>query len=139
MNNDDNFYKHLESIKNFQDITKDKYFKKIPNDWHIAITDIKNSTQAIEKGKYKQINFIAALGIIGVLNIDENLDLPYIFGGDGASLLIPNSIVSQTKNVLYEASTFAKNSFDLDLRIAIISVKKIRELKKEIEIGKFNP
>ena len=135
----DDFYKNLETIKNFQDITKDKYFKKIPNDWYIALSDIKNSTHAIQKGKYKQINFIAALGIIGILNIDEKLDLPYIFGGDGASLLIPQSILNETKNVLLEAAKIAKESFDLELRVAIISVKKIRELKKEIEIGKFNP
>ena len=32
-------------------------------------------------------------------NIDNKLDFPYIFGGDGSSLIIPSSLVEKSKKV----------------------------------------
>lgn len=65
-----NFYKNLKPIDNFSKIMVDKNYSKIPSDWFVLVCDIKDSTKAIEKGLYKQVNFISALCIIGVLNID---------------------------------------------------------------------
>jgi hypothetical protein len=122
------FYKDLKTFTNFSDITEDKYFKEIPDDWFVVVSDIKNSTKAIETGMYKQVNFVASLLIIGILNINRKLDLPFCFGGDGASVLIPNSIVNEAKKVLIDTKSKAKTNFDLNLRIGIISVKEIKSL-----------
>ncbi len=62
-----NFYNDLKTIEDFSKIMEDNNFSKVPNDWHILVCDIKNSTKAIENGKYKEVNFVAALSIIGVL------------------------------------------------------------------------
>lgn len=132
------FYKDLKTFTNFSDITEDKYFKEIPDDWFVVVSDIKNSTKAIETGMYKQVNFVASLLIIGILNINRKLDLPFCFGGDGASVLIPNSIVNEAKKVLVDTKSKAKTNFDLNLRIGIISVKEIKELGAKIEISKLS-
>ena len=131
-----NFYNDLKTIEEFSKIMEDKNFSKVPNDWHILVCDIKDSTKAIEEGKYKQVNFVAALSIIGVLNIDDKLDFPYIFGGDGSSLIIPSSLVEKSKKVLIEAKKIAKDSFDLELRIGIVSIKEIEKRGFLIEICK---
>ena len=61
------FYKNLKEITDFSKIMEDSNYEKIPNDWYVIVSDIKGSTKAIENGMYKQVNFIAALTIIGIL------------------------------------------------------------------------
>ena len=135
MNND--FYKNLDSIDDFSKMTIDGNYTKIPSDWQVLVCDIKNSTKAIEDGKYKEINFIAALSIIGVLNIDKELDFPYIFGGDGASLLVPAILLDKAKKVFIEVAQKAKDAFDLSLRIGIVSVLEIEKRGSYIEVCKY--
>lgn len=133
-----NFYKNLKTFTNFSDITEDKYFTEVPDDWCIVVSDIKNSTQAIENGKYKEVNFVAALIIIGILNIRKELDLPFVFGGDGASILIPSSMIEQSKKVLLESKKRAFDNFGLNLRVGIVDVKEIKDLGVNIEISKLS-
>lgn len=131
------FYANIPAIDDFSKIMANENYSKVPNDWLILVSDIKDSTKAIEEGNYKQVNFIAALTIIGILNIDRELDFPYIFGGDGASLIIPPMLLETSKKVLLEASKKAKDIFDLDLRVGIISVEEIEKRGSFIEITKF--
>lgn len=132
-----NFYRNLKEITDFSTIMEDSNYSLIPNDWYVLVSDIKDSTKSIEQGMYKQVNFIAALTIIGILNINKDEDFPYIFGGDGASLIIPPTLLDKSKKVLLEASKKAKEAFDLDLRVAAISVKEIQEKGSFIELTKF--
>lgn len=131
------FYKELKEIKDFSQIMEDRNFCRIPNDWLVLVSDIKNSTKAIEEGMYKKVNFVAALSIIGILNIDKNLEFPYIFGGDGASLIVPPHLLDKSKIVLLETAKKAKDIFDLDLRVGVISVKEIEKRGSFIEITKL--
>lgn len=132
-----NFYKDLKSITDFSKIMENNNYIKVPSDWFVLTSDIKDSTNSIEKGKYKDVNFISALCIIGILNINRKIDFPYIFGGDGASLIIPDILLEKSKKVLSEAKKIAKKSFDLDLRIGFISVNEIEKRGSFLEICKF--
>ena len=132
-----NFYRDLKSITDFSKIMKNNNYVKVPSDWFVLTSDIKDSTNAIEKGRYKDVNFISALCIIGILNINRKIDFPYIFGGDGASLIIPDILLEKSKKVLSEAKEIAKKSFDLDLRIGFISVNEIEKRGSFLEICKF--
>ena len=133
-----NFYKDLKHIDDFSKIMENSNYSKIPKEWFILVTDIKNSTKAIEDGKYKEVNFIAALTIIGIQNINRELDFPYIFGGDGASLIIPPILLEASKKVLIEASKKAKESFNLELRVGVISLREIEKRGSFIEIVRGN-
>ena len=132
-----NFYRDLKSITDFSKIMKNNNYVKVPSDWFVLTSDIKDSTNAIEKGRYKDVNFISALCIIGILNINRKIDFPYIFGGDGVSLIIPDILLEKSKKVLSEAKEIAKKSFDLDLRIGFISVNEIEKRGSFLEICKF--
>ncbi|MDD2894385.1 MAG: DUF3095 domain-containing protein [Aliarcobacter sp.] len=132
-----NFYKNLKQIDDFSKIMENENYSKVPNEWFVIVSDIKGSTKAIEEGKYKQVNFIAALTIIGILNINRELDFPYIFGGDGASLIIPPILLEASKKVLIEASKKAKETFGLELRVGVVSLKEIEKRGSFIEITKF--
>jgi len=132
-----NFYKQLPVLKDFYDITEDNNYHDLPSDWYVLVSDIKGSTKAIEEGKYKQINMIGAMVIVGVLNIEKNSDLPFIFGGDGAAVLIPKNLLEQSKKVLLESQQKAKEYYDLTLRVGIIKVEELIQRGYPIEITKF--
>ncbi|XPV70410.1 MAG: DUF3095 domain-containing protein [Halarcobacter sp.] len=138
MKNTKEFYKNLNTIKDFSQITQENLYKKLPSDWYILVSDIKNSTVAIENGMYKQINFVASLVIIGIVNLEKNLELPFIFGGDGASVLIPKYLLEKSKQVLLEAKEKAKENFGLELRVGIVPLNEIEQKGKSIYVAKYS-
>lgn len=105
-----NFYKDLKSINNFLELSNNDIYERIPDDWHLLATDVKESTKNIEKGKYKEINMIGAMCIVSVLNLDRELELPYVFGGDGAFILIPRRLYNKAKNSLLAVKKTFKGS-----------------------------
>ena len=100
-------------------------------------TDIKDSTIAIKEGKYKEVNMIGALTIISILNINKNIDLPYVFGGDGAFVIIPQSIYHEAKQSLLAIQKISKDAYDLNLRVASICIEEVCKNNKEILISKL--
>lgn len=88
----ESFYANLPILDNFLEITNSDNFHSVPSDWHVVITDIISSTKAIEEGRYKQVNLLGASSIAAVLNIASEIEIPFVFGGDGATLLIPTFI-----------------------------------------------
>ena len=134
----ENFYKNLKKMKSIKDIAKDSLYSKIPDDWFIIATDITDSTKAINEGKYKEVNMVGALTIISILNIDKKADLPYVFGGDGSFVLIPKYLEEQTKQALLAVQDIAKKSYDLHLRVGILSIKTLKEKNKELLITKLD-
>src|SRR5690554_4419304 len=75
-------------------LSEESQFQPIPSDWVVVVTDIKQSTVAIQKGLYQAINLIATACIVSALNIAKEYDVnfPFFFGGDGSTLIIPPNI-----------------------------------------------
>lgn len=97
----ENFYADLPILKNFVDITHSENFCTVPDDWAVVITDVVDSTQAIANGRYKDVNFLGACSIIVILNMLGDVEIPFVFGGDGASILIPSAFVPQVEQALF--------------------------------------
>jgi hypothetical protein len=45
-------------------MTKKALFEKVPESWHVIITDIKNSTDAVTDGKHDLVNYLATGSIV---------------------------------------------------------------------------
>lgn len=133
----DDFYSKLKAINSIKEITKNNIYSKLPKDWYILATDIKDSTIAIKEGKYKEVNMVGALTIISILNINKNIDLPYVFGGDGAFVIIPQSIYHEAKQSLLAIQKISKDAYDLNLRIASICIEEVCKNNKEVLISKL--
>jgi len=60
-----------------------QFFFPVPDDWHVIITDIKNSTQAVKDGLHQVVNLVATGSIIAALNIARkaNSTIPFFFRG----------------------------------------------------------
>lgn len=103
------FYANLPVLENFLDITDSRNFHSVPRDWYVIVTDIVNSTKAIESGRYKDVNLLGACSIIAVLNIASKIEIPFVFGGDGAALLIPPSLFLEAQQALLVTRQMAKD------------------------------
>lgn len=132
----ENFYADLPVLENFTDITYSENFGIVPDNWAVIVTDIVESTQAIADGKYKDINLLGACSIIVILNIVGDLEIPFVFGGDGASMLIPLRFIPQATQALLAVQKMATDEFNLDLRVGIVPIKAISS-NYEIKIAKL--
>jgi hypothetical protein len=57
---DDRFYQALVPFDSFDDVMRRDRYRPLPNDWIIAVTDVSHSTEAIEKGRYREVNTAGA-------------------------------------------------------------------------------
>lgn len=120
-------------------LTEEHLFFRVPENWYVIITDIKNSTIAIQQGLHETINLVATGSIVAILNIAYKADLtvPFFFGGDGATFIIPPSIFDASINALLLHRKNIKNTFDLELRVGHIAVAEIYEQQEQLTISKL--
>lgn len=136
--NTTDFYSHLEPFDTFADVADLDNYQTAPDDWHVIIADVKGSTQAIEEGRYKQVNMVGAACINAVLNITEKGRIPYVFGGDGATLLVPSSCLDSCKQVLLGVRYLAATRFNLSLRVGVVAVATIHAHDSlRVMVGKY--
>lgn len=132
-----NFYKNLGSFSNPKNLLNENHYKKIPDDWYVVITDVKGSTKAIESGQYKDVNVVGVSSIIAVKNSCDETDVPFIFGGDGATIFIPTAKIEKVKKALSVTKKKSIDEFGLSLRVSIIPIIEINKHNCEILIAKM--
>ncbi len=123
----DSFYEQLPAIDRFTDLCMNDVYSPLPDDWSVAVSDVKNSTGMIGLGKYKEVNLIGASTIMALLNIAKSFSVPFIFGGDGAAVCIPQSMMSEARQALLATKNMAKDIYGIELRIGVIPIQYIRE------------
>ncbi len=131
-----NFYRNLTSISSFAEATEGRLHTDVPSDWWIVIADVIGSTKAIEAGAYKNVNTVGVACIAAVVNVDRTIDLPFIFGGDGATFAVPNVLREPVIVALRAAQKLARESFGLDLRVELIQVSELIKENYWVKLGK---
>ncbi len=130
------FYADLPIRDSFLEVAQARNFSPAPEDWHILLSDVVSSTKAINEGRYKDVNIVGAATLIAVLNAVEGFDIPFVFGGDGATLLVPAELLEVVKPVLVSTRHMARDAFALDLRVGVVPVTAVREAGLELNIAK---
>ena len=132
------FYPGIESFDDFTEIADGGHYRTAPESWYVIITDVEGSTRAIAEGRYKEVNMIGAACINAVLNVTPNGEIPYMFGGDGASLLVPEEYLDECKRVLLAVRRLAESDFDLSLRVGVVPVAELHAASPaRVKVGKF--
>ncbi|RMG78873.1 MAG: DUF3095 domain-containing protein [Chloroflexi bacterium] len=131
------FFRDLPPMKRLQDITDESFYQNVPSDWHIALTDVVNSTIAIQKGHYKIINTITAATIAAILNSLPNIELPFLFGGDGAFVIIPPQVLPQVQEALAAVRHLSRKNFNLEVRAGIVPVQDVLNAGYRVKVGKL--
>ena len=131
------FYLGLPVIDNFVDVSNPEIYNGLPGDWHVVVTDVKDSTKAIEKGGYKVVNLLGASSIIAMLNLMKSFSLPFVFGGDGATICLPPSLVDRAKRSLVATKQMATDVYGMDLRLGIVPLRHIRESGYDVLVARY--
>lgn len=138
----DNFYQRLQGFNSFSKLADLTHYTPAPEDWLVVLTDIKGSTRAIEAGRYKDVNALGVASIIVVRNAIKQaigeLDVPFVFGGDGATLLIPPSVEGAVSAQLAKLCHHASTRFGIELRAGIVPISVVHDEGKRILVGKHN-
>jgi hypothetical protein len=105
-------------------LSEEHLFYRVPENWHIVITDVRGSSQAVARGLHETVNLVATGSIVAVLNIaaKHSFTIPYFFGGDGATFIVPPSILEEVLRSLTVHRNNTLNSFSLDLRVGCVPV-----------------
>lgn len=113
-------------------------FSKVPEDWYAIAADIKNSTEAIKNGNHDQVNLVATGSVIAILNLaySKNISIPFFFGGDGATMLIPSELLEGSIAALNQHRINTLENFGFELKIGSISIKEIYENDVALEISR---
>ena len=81
------FYSRLPLLTDFRAISRAENFAPLPEDWHVVMSDVRNSTVAVQSGQYKNVNTVGAALITALLNAAGAIEIPFIFEGDGPQSL----------------------------------------------------
>ena len=139
--NQDLFYSRLpvNAIPLGELLSETHLFFAVPSSWHVVITDVKKSTQAVADGLHETVNLVATGSIVAVLNIayKANITVPFFFGGDGATFLLPGSLLESCKDALLLHQANTEKNFGLHLRVGQVPVSTVYEAGEELKITKL--
>lgn len=133
----DFFYRDLPAFDDFNGIGDIESYVPVPEDWVVLASDIVRSRDAIAAGRYKDVNMIAAAVISAVLNRVGREKVPFVFGGDGAFLMIPSADADAGREALAGVARLAMEESGLELRIASIPVSHLRTEGTDILLRKY--
>lgn len=137
MENNVDFYKKIQSFQKIQSVFEDENYTELPIDWHIIVTDVRNSTIAVTEGKYKEVNMAGVLSIISVKNALNDESIPFVFGGDGATLAIPFASVKKALDALSICQQRVLQEFGLQLKFGSIQYGSLQANGFKIEVAKL--
>jgi hypothetical protein len=133
------FYSKLKtSGLPYVDLLHDEHFHTPPEDWYVVIADIKNSTAAVERGAHNDVNLVAAGCLVAALNIarKRDLEVPFFFGGDGGTFLVPKDINDEVLTALHLHGRNSEEHFGLSLHLGAVPVAKVSGAGHGIRLAK---
>ncbi|GAB2185490.1 DUF3095 domain-containing protein [Roseibium sp. LAB1] len=133
----DDFYSELPSFSDFSTVALLDEYRPVPDDWYVLAADIVRSGDAVAAGRYKEVNMVGAAVIAAVLNRIGSDRVPFVFGGDGAMLVVPEHDVEAARDALAGVVGLARQVMELELRAAAIPVAHIRALGGDIRLRKY--
>lgn len=132
-----NYYRDLPALESFADAIETGRHAQVPANWWIVVADVVDSTRAIESGAYKKVNTVGAACIAVVVNVDRSVDIPFVFGGDGATFALPDTLRERAIPALREAQRLSRESFGLSLRVGLVQVSTLLDSGVEVRLAKI--
>lgn len=91
----------------------------------------------MESGRHEEVNLIAAGCVIAGLNLafEKGIEIPFFFGGDGATLIVPDSMHSEVLNALHKHKQNTWINYQLILRVGSVPVHELA-LQTELQLAR---
>lgn len=131
------FLSRIPAFASFAQIADPDLYEPVPDDWVVGLSDVIASTRAIEAGRYKAVNTAGAAVISAVSNAVGHGAFPFVFGGDGASFVVPPEWAGAARLALADTSTFVQEELGLELRVGEVPVLAIRAAGLDIRVARF--
>ena len=132
-----NFYRDLPVLESFAQTIETARHAQVPGDWWIVVADVIGSTKVIEAGGYKKVNTVGVACIAAVINVDRSVEMPFVFGGDGATFAVPDSLLERVVPALREAQRLSRESFELLLRVGLVRVSRLLDNDLPVRLAKI--
>jgi hypothetical protein len=132
-----NFYESIPIFDDFAEAVRPQNHRPLPDDWVVGFSDVVGSTEAVAKGRYKAVNMVGAGVIAAVVNALGRRPFPFVFGGDGASFAVSAADARAATGALGAMAAFAREGFQFDLRVAMVSVREIRRAGRDIRVARY--
>lgn len=133
----DGFYAELAAFADFADVASAGCYTRVPDDWRVVITDVAGSTRAIEAGRYKEVNAVGVASIVALRNAMKGLPIPFVFGGDGATLLVPEARLAAVEQALRGIEDMSRDGFELEMRTGTVPVRELRAAGFDVAVAKY--
>lgn len=122
----------LPVLHRFSQVGDARAYAPLPDDWLVGLSDVVDSTKAIAAGRYKAVNLAGAATIGAVLNaLSGDLRL-FVFGGDGARLVVPPGQGEPMADALSRVAMWARRDLGLDLRVGMVPIGTIRKAGHDV-------
>ena len=131
------FYADLPTTPDFSAVADLSAYAPVPADWTVLLTDVIGSTKAIQAGRYKDVNMVGAACITAALNALPGLNLPFVFGGDGATILVPPSGIDMGREAMIGLAGLAQQRFGLGLRVGLVPVAELHRHEASLGVRKL--
>lgn len=133
----DTFYTGLPALEDFAEVADPAHYTPVPDDWLVAVGDVRNSTGAIENGQYKEVNVVGGSLIAATLNVVGPYAVPYMFAGDGAALCVPGTHKRAVRRALAGTRAMANDRFGLQLCVGLVPVSELRAQGAPVLVARF--
>jgi hypothetical protein len=134
---DATFYDRLPVLTDFAEVARPAHYTPVPDDWLVAVGDVRDSTGAIDDGRYKQVNMVGASVIAAVLNAIGRRSVPYVFAGDGAALCVPGTHEDAVARALGGARRMAVAEFGLRLDVGLVPVSALVQQGHTVMVARY--
>lgn len=131
------FYARLPPVERFERLVEDAAYTPLPSDWAVVLTDVVGSTEAVRAGRYREVNYVGAASIAAVLNASGRADLPFVFGGDGATLVVPPEHLDAGLAALAALQGHARDRLGLGLRVGTVPLAAVRAAGHEVAVARY--
>ncbi|MGB8739144.1 MAG: DUF3095 domain-containing protein [Xanthobacteraceae bacterium] len=137
--NNDSFYAAIPIQRGFRSLMDAAQYTPLPDDWTIGIADVVQSTKAIAEKRYKAVNMAGAAVIAALINALGGRELPFVFGGDGASFAVSPRDAGIAREALAATAAWANSELGLTLRVALIPVAAVRAQGVDVRVARYAP
>ena len=132
----DDFFTSLTPFDDFAEVLNAQHYRQAPPSWLVVVTDVMDSTKAIEAGRYKDVNALGVASIVALRNALGGAEIPFVFGGDGATLLIPGHQRARVEATLRGVRAMAEASFGMRMRAAIVGVDELTAAGHQVRVAR---
>jgi len=79
------------------------------------------------------------MGITALRNLCAPTRIPFLFGGDGAVVMVPPEYAAKARVELARVRGMAERDFEMRLRAGIVPVRALRQVGVDVLVGRYEP